>query len=463
MTSTAQDTTPHDDVMDLVAPMLERGPTEPRLALDEVNLPMIRHWLEAIGETDPRFSGPDAVAPPAMAQVWTMYGLDPHRPSHDPLHGTMQILDKAGFTSVLGTNCDQTYARFLLPGERTAITSRLTSVVGPKQTGVGTGYFVTTENTWWVGDEAVATMTFRVLKFKPGTAAAAAPKIDRTLAVRPVRNRDNEFFFEGAALGEVRIQKCNACGVLRHPPGPMCPSCHAADRGYVVASGLGTVFSEITHHAPAIPGRALPLRIVLVDLDEGVRMVGVHLGDEAPEIGTRVRAVFDRIDDDLTLVAWEPAASAETRQMSAETRQLSGRDAEIVTDLVVHDLPAWEVPITPTLVVSTALATRDFQDVHHDRDLAVKRGSKDIFLNILSTTGLVQRFVGEWARERFGADVRITACALRLGAPAYPGDTLTFTGDVVTDDGREVVVDVVGAVSLGNHVNARVTLVRGEA
>ena len=451
----------HDELMALVAPMLASDPTQPRLALDDVNVPMIRHWVEAIGETDPRFAGPDAVAPPAMAQVWTMYGLDPHRPSGDPLHGTMKVLDEAGFTSVLGTNCDQTYARFLRPGERIAITSRLVSVVGPKQTGVGTGYFVTTENTWWVGDEAVATMTFRVLKFKPGTGAPIAPTtptVDRSRIVRPVRNRDNDFFFEGTALGEVRIQTCKACGVLRHPPGPVCPSCHATDRGWIVASGLGTVFSEVTHHAPAIPGRELPLRIVLVDLDEGVRMVGVYLAEEAPAIGSRVRAVMDAIDDDLTLVAWEPA-DAEVRNMKVPDEANVGSDQESVA----HDLAAWEVPITPTLIVSTALATRDFQDVHHDRDLARTRGSKDIFLNILSTTGLVQRFVGEWARGRFGQDVRITACALRLGAPAYPYDTLTFTGDVVSDDGREVVVDVTGAVSLGNHVNARVTLVRGEA
>jgi len=446
----------HDELMALVAPMLASDPTQPRLALDDVNVPMIRHWVEAIGETDPRFAGPDAVAPPAMAQVWTMYGLDPHRPSGDPLHGTMKVLDEAGFTSVLGTNCDQTYARFLRPGERIAITSRLVSVVGPKQTGVGTGYFVTTENTWWVGDEAVATMTFRVLKFKPGT--GAAPAVDRSRIVRPVRNRDNDFFFEGTALGEVRIQTCKACGVLRHPPGPVCPSCHATDRGWIVASGLGTVFSEVTHHAPAIPGRELPLRIVLVDLDEGVRMVGVYLAEEAPAIGSRVRAVMDAIDDDLTLVAWEPA-DAEVRNMKVPDEANVGSDQESVA----HDLAAWEVPITPTLIVSTALATRDFQDVHHDRDLARTRGSKDIFLNILSTTGLVQRFVGEWARGRFGQDVRITACALRLGAPAYPYDTLTFTGDVVSDDGPEVVVDVTGAVSLGNHVNARVTVVRGEA
>jgi hypothetical protein len=119
-------------------------------------------------------------------------------------------------------------------------------------------------------------------------------------------------------------------------------------------------------------------------------------------------------------------------------------------------LPSWELPITPTLVVSTAIATRDFQDVHHDRDLAQSHGSKDIFVNILTTTGLVQRYVGEWAREALGPDFRIISCALRLGAPAYPYDTLVFSGTVTEEIDGVLTIDVVGKVSLGNHVNATV-------
>lgn len=131
------------------------------------------------------------------------------------------------------------------------------------------------------------------------------------------------------------------------------------------------------------------------------------------------------------------------------------------------ELPGWDLPLTPTLIVSTAIATRDFQDVHHDRDLAQGHGSKDIFLNILTTTGLVQKYVGDWAREVIGPDIRITSCGLRLGAPAYPYDTLTFSGRV-TESAADaaagtVTISVVGAVSLGNHVNATVTLIPGGA
>ena len=122
------------------------------------------------------------------------------------------------------------------------------------------------------------------------------------------------------------------------------------------------------------------------------------------------------------------------------------------------ELPAWELPVTPTLVVSTAIATRDFQDVHHDRDLAQQKGSKDIFLNILTTTGLVERFVTDWA----GPGVLVRGVKIRLGVPAYPYDPLTFTGSVrerVEDSSEEQwLVDVQGANSLGNHVTGTVTI-----
>ncbi|WP_370289588.1 MaoC family dehydratase [Nocardioides sp.] len=111
-------------------------------------------------------------------------------------------------------------------------------------------------------------------------------------------------------------------------------------------------------------------------------------------------------------------------------------------------LPTWTLPITPTLVVSTAIATRDFQDVHHDRDIAQAAGSKDIFVNILTSTALCERYVTDWA----GHDVEIRGISIRLGAPAYPYDTFTFTGEVVEVADGEATIKVVGSVSLGDHV-----------
>ena len=117
------------------------------------------------------------------------------------------------------------------------------------------------------------------------------------------------------------------------------------------------------------------------------------------------------------------------------------------------ELPPWELPVTPTLVVSTALATRDFQDVHHDRDLAQGHGSKDIFLNILTTTGLVQRYVGEWARDALGERFLIRSCGLRLGAPAYPYDTVRFTATVTDEVDGVLTLSVVGEVLTDGPTN----------
>src|SRR6478752_3453406 len=109
----------------------------------------------------------------------------------------------------------------------------------------------------------------------------------------------------------------------------------------------------------------------------------------------------------------------------------------------------------PTFIVSTAIATRDYQDVHHDRDKAQAKGSKDIFVNILTDTGLVQRYVTDWA----GPNAVIKSIALRLGVPWYAYDTLTLSGTVASVDGGIVTLDVVGKNGLGNHITSTVTLV----
>jgi hypothetical protein len=117
-------------------------------------------------------------------------------------------------------------------------------------------------------------------------------------------------------------------------------------------------------------------------------------------------------------------------------------------------LPELKIYGDPTFIVSTAIATRDYQDVHHDRDKAQAKGSKDIFVNILTDTGLVQRYLTDWA----GPSARIKSIGLRLGVPWYAYDTITFTGEVTAVDDGVATVKVVGANSLGNHVIATATL-----
>jgi MaoC like domain len=117
-------------------------------------------------------------------------------------------------------------------------------------------------------------------------------------------------------------------------------------------------------------------------------------------------------------------------------------------------LPELQIDVTPTFVIAGAIATRDFQDVHHDRARAVERGGKDIFVNILTTTGLVERYVTDWA----GPQAIVRQIAIRLGVPCYAGDRLTFSGKVSQGGARECVVEVVGRCSLGDHVTGTVRI-----
>src|SRR3954470_15293253 len=111
-------------------------------------------------------------------------------------------------------------------------------------------------------------------------------------------------------------------------------------------------------------------------------------------------------------------------------------------------LPELKVYGDPTFIISTALATRDFQDVHHDRDKAIAKGSKDIFVNILTDTGLVQRYVTDWA----GPAALVRSISIRLGVPCYSNDTLEFSGKITEVNGSDITVSVVGRGELGEHV-----------
>ena len=418
--------TAEDSIPAAAARIAAAGESRPRAARDPVNLPMIRTWTEALALPGMDSAGPD-LAPPAMIQVWTMPGLHGVRTDDDPLGQMVQVLDEAGYTSVVATNCDQTYHRYLKLGEQLSVRARLLDVTGPKRTALGEGWFVTTRSTWFSAGEPVAAMDFRILKFRPP--AGPVPAAPPPPVMRPLITPDTSFFWEGTAVGELRIQRCKSCGALRHPPGPCCPACGAMNQGYVVAAGTGEVYSYVVHHHPPVPGKRLPMVVALVQLPEGVRMVGEMPGvrPDQVRIGLPVQATFVRVDDDLTLPAW---------QLSEGT------------------LPELVIDVTPTFVIASALATRDFQDVHHDRDRAVARGAKDIFVNILTTTGLVQRYVSGWAGP--GAVVR--AVSIRLGVPCHAGETLTLSGQVTAADGDQRVVSVTGRCGLGDHVTATVRI-----
>ena len=305
------------------------GKSEPRTGRDPVNQPMIHHWVDAIGDKNPIYvdeeaakaaGHPGIVAPPAMIQVWTMGGLGQGRSDDDPLSKMMNLFDDAGYVGVVATNCEQTYHRYLTPGEQLTVHAEITDVVGPKQTALGEGFFINHLITWTVpngstDDETVAEMNWRIMKFKPRAEATSdvPDDLDPDKLMRPASSKDTQFFWDGVNAHELRIQR-RPDGSLQHPPVPAVWQDKNAPIDYVVSSGNGTVYSYVVHHAPKVPGRSLPFVIALVELDEGVRMLGELRGVEPSEvqIGMPVRATYiDFPDSDIspawTLYAWEPA------------------------------------------------------------------------------------------------------------------------------------------------------------
>jgi|TARA_B110000459_G_C16290310_1_gene350232 acyl dehydratase len=121
-------------------------------------------------------------------------------------------------------------------------------------------------------------------------------------------------------------------------------------------------------------------------------------------------------------------------------------------------LPQLAIEITPSMIVSTAIASRDYQDVHHDRARAQELGSPDIFMNILTSNGLVGSYVADWA----GPEAIISSVNIRLGAPNYPDDTMVMSGEVIAkrqDEGKYFVdLAVAGNNSKGVHVSGKVII-----
>lgn len=317
--------TPIEDIQKAAERVKAEGKSKPRVGRHPVNQPMVDHWLDAIGDKNPIYvdesaataaGHPGIVAPPAMIQVWTMMGLGGVRPDDDPLGKILELFDDAGYVGVVATNCEQTYHRYLRPGEAVSIAAELTDVVGPKRTALGEAFFITQRITWSVGDEDVAEMLWRIMKFIPSDKAAAPSSVPEDLdadsAMRPASSKDTKFFWDGVNAHELRLQK-RADGTLQHPPVPALWMDKDQETDYVVASGTGTVFSFVVHHAPKVPGRTLPFVIALVDLAEGVRMLGElrNVDPASVEVGMPVRATYidfpaKDVGPAWTNYAWEP-------------------------------------------------------------------------------------------------------------------------------------------------------------
>lgn len=309
---------------DRLAAFVGRTLSEGTRAQDLVNVPMIRHWVEAMGDVSPvhlseeaaRATGRDGVVAPAtMVQAWTMRGyartVDP-APAAGGFAELVAVLDEGGYTSVVATDSELDFVRELVPGDHISVDEVVSDISPEKKTGLGVGRFVTTLKTYRDADgEVVATQRWRTLRFKP--AEAAAPEEPAVLRPRPAINLDNQFWFDAAREHRLVIQRCASCGRLRHPPGPQCPRCQSFEWDTVDAAGGATLHSFTVAHHPRHPAFDYPLVIAVVELDEGTRVIANLAGITPDEvaIGMRLRLDWLDADPDLTLPIFRRATPEE--------------------------------------------------------------------------------------------------------------------------------------------------------
>lgn len=301
----------------------------PIVGRDDVNEPMIRAWCDAMGDTNPAYLDPAVakdsvhggiVAPPTMLQAWTMEGFEMHKGYDEPRneqHRLHKLLTDHGYSSVVATNTEQGYARYLKPGESVTEETLVEAVSEEKATALGIGYFIDTRTSFkdQAGEE-VGWMTFRVLKFIPQQQPAAAEaEGESAMSAAPSRikaplGHDNSPWWAEVEQDRIPIQTCNQCGQLFHPPRPMCGECGAMDMGYVASSGKGTVHTYTVIHHPQFPGYDFPILAVLVELEEGTRLMS-NLVDCKPDdiyIGMPVQGAVEQGEDGMKLPVFRPVA-----------------------------------------------------------------------------------------------------------------------------------------------------------
>jgi len=304
---------------------LQTGP--PEKCQSAVNEAMIRHWCDIMEDRNPVYTDPDAaknsihgelVAPPAMLHAWVMQGTvmaQEGREAHNKERELHNVFDEYGYTGVVGTNVVQHYERYVKPGEEVTQTITIESISEEKATALGVGYFIQTRNEFTdQNGGSLGWMTFRTLRYTPaqqpqpvsdssGGQAAAAPT-----RLRPPMGHDNAWWWDGIAAGELLIQKCSDCGVLRHPPAPMCGKCQSTKFGTQTSSGKGSVHTFTVMHYPKFPGFDYPFVAAVIDLEEGTRIVSNVVGVDPSEvhIGMSVQCSIENVDDEMKLPMFRP-------------------------------------------------------------------------------------------------------------------------------------------------------------
>jgi len=301
----------------------ENGP--PKKGHDLVNQPMIRHWVEIMGDESPVYTDSEAaknsskggmIAPPSMLQVWSMEGYSMAGDSlQDVQHDLHNVFDAHGYIGVLGTNTSTEFYRDLKPGDQVTAHTIIDSISEQKATARGIGYFIETVTCFTDQDgEDVGKQVFRVLKFVPADTATDAESTDDDTPAAPTRiasprGHDNGWWWNAVDQGKLLIQRCKSCQTLRHPPRPMCGECQSTEWDSIESSMDGEVFSFTTLHYPKVPGYTYPLCCAVITLGEGTRIVSNIVGIDHRDvsIGMKVKGKIEQVDEKTILPQFYPA------------------------------------------------------------------------------------------------------------------------------------------------------------
>ena len=312
----------------------------------------------------------------------------------------------------------------------------------------------------------VGSMFFRVLKFIPGTGKNAGGNTGEAgenedmnngaeeKALRPgvSMNADTQGFWDAAKKDELAIQICSDCQNMQHPPAVRCLKCRSANLSWKKISGRGKLYSHCRVHYPRTPAFPEPPIVALVELegtesaDGGKTRIISNITDCPPEkvhIGMDLNVWFHQEGEGTFLPLFRPARPPRNEQTLKPDSLTAGQE-----------LPLCPIPITSTQIVAGAIASRDYQDVHHDPDLAHRKGSPNIFMNILTSSGLAARYISDWV----GPDAIFKNLKIRLGAPNYPHDCMVMSGKVEEANGSCIQVSFQGNNSLGPHLTGTAEL-----
>ncbi|MEU0557061.1 MaoC family dehydratase N-terminal domain-containing protein [Dactylosporangium sp. NPDC006015] len=397
----------------------------PRRAKDPVTEAAIRIWCDAVGDENPAYQDPQwaarsawggIVAPATSLNMWTLPG---NRRSHrhaESLDRVNEVLAERGFTSVAAVQTEHTYVRPLRVGDHLEQFPSIGAVSPQKSTRLGQGHFVDLVSEYrTVEGEPVGRVVLRMLRWNPAT-RTEVPATPGDRLARPVRP-------VGAAAADL-------------PP----------------AGTTGTLTAHLQPGYAAAPLDERPYLVGTAELADGTRLTAdvVDLRPDLVHDGMPVVVAHRRTRDGQVL----PVLTAPRPERRTGTRTA----AEVSTG---QRLPPWPVPVTQLSIAALATATFDFNDVHLDRDAAHERGARDVYMNILGSSALVNCYLTDWA----GPEARVVGFRTRLAAQNHPGDTLTLDGVVTglqrapeASGGTHVTVDVRGTNSLGDHVIASATL-----